>query len=199
MNTVAKTIAQTFEQKNYRFFDSGRKFNLNIFGVRNNGPVNTFSDFLCVLYRNEWNEWQLYQWPGTTKPGGPALRMPRNVKGTGIMVPDQYLGAYCIDKHNGQYDALCQRLGKVRAYRDNDRDNAFDLDPATIEEDFFGANIHKALRDTPEVNEWSYLCQVFKRDSDFNRFMAIVNFAAKEWGNKFSYTLLEQHDFNQRL
>lgn len=199
MNTVAKTIATTFEQKNYRFFDSGKNFNLNIFGVRNNGPVNTFSDALCVLYRNEWNDWQLYQWPGTTKPGGPALRMPKNVKGTGILVPGQYLGAYQIDKHNGKYDALCQRLGKVRAYRDNDRDNAFDLDPATIEEDFFGANIHKALRDTPLVNEWSYLCQVFKRDSDFNRFMTIVKHSAKEWGNKFSYTLFDQHDFNQML
>lgn len=199
MNTVAKTIAQTFEQKNYRFFDSGKKFNLNIFGVRNNGPVNTFSDFLCVLYRNEWNDWQLYQWPGTTKPGGPALRMPKNVKGTGILVPAQYLGVYQIDKHQGEYDAICQRLGTVKAYRDNDRDNAFDLDPSTIDEGMFGANIHKALRDTPLVNEWSYLCQVFKRDSDFNRLMAIAKVAAKEHGNKFTYTLLEQHDFNQRL
>ena len=125
--------------------------------------------------------------------------MPQNVKGTGILVPDQYLGAYAIDKHKGQYDALCQRLGKVRAYRDNDRDAAFDLDPNTIEEDFFGANIHKALKDTPTVDEWSYLCQVFKRDIDFNRFMAITKHAAAEWGNKFSYTLFEQHDFNQRL
>lgn len=199
MNTIATTIKQTFLDKGYSFFDSGKKFNLNIFGVRNQTPINTFSDFLCVLYRNEWNQWQFYQWPATTRPGAKALRMPRNVKGTGILLPGQYKGAYCIDLHQGKYEALCQKLGPVRVVRDPNRDEEIDMDMDRVEEGIFGVNIHKARAETVTVDEWSYLCQVFKRDSDFNRFMTIVKAAAAMHGNRFTYTLFTEDDFNVKL
>jgi hypothetical protein len=199
MDIIAKQIEQVFRSKGYLFFDAGKKYNLNIFGVRNNTPINTFSDSLCVLYRNEWNKWQFYQWPATTRPGAKALRMPRNVRGTGILVPGQYRGVYAIDKHQGKYDALCQRLGNVKVVRDPDRDAEIDFNLDRMEEGMFGVNIHKALRDTPTVDEWSYLCQVFRRDSDFNRFMAICKKSSELWGNRFTYTLLDEHDFNLKF
>lgn len=199
MNTIAKTIATTFHEKGYIFYDNGKKFNLNLFGVRMNTPVNTFGDSLCVLYRNEWSNWQFYQWPATTRPGAKALRMPRNLKGTGILVPGQYLNTYKIDKHQGKYDALCQRIGKVKVVRDPNRDAEIDWNLDNMEEGFFGANIHCALEDTTAVDEWSFLCQVFKKKSEFNRLMQIAKVSAKMYGNSFTYTLFEEHDFNVKI
>lgn len=199
MNTIAKTIATTFEEKGYTFYDGGKKFNINIFGIRYPTPVNTFGDELCILYRNEWNNWHFYAWPATTRPGSKALRMPTNLKGTGILLPGQYPGAYCIDKHKGKYDALCQKLGPVRVVRDPNRDNIIDMDMDKVEEGIFGCNIHCALEDTVNVDEWSFMCQVFKKKSEFNRFMQLCKVGAKLWGNKFTYTLFEECDFNVKL
>ena len=58
----------------------------------------------------------------------------------------------------------------------------------------YGINIHKAGIDSSLVNDWSGGCQVFKRTEDFERFMGICRNAAKVWGNKFTYTLLESKD-----
>ena len=50
--------------------------------------------------------------------------------GTAILVPDQYRGVYKIDTHGGKrrYTALCQRLGPVKIWRDNNRDRIPDYE-----------------------------------------------------------------------
>ena len=47
-----------------------------------------------------------------------------NVKGTAILVPGQYRGAYKIGFHKGKYKALVQAK-PVKLYIDNDKDNKY--------------------------------------------------------------------------
>lgn len=101
---------------------------------------------------------------------------------------------YKLDLHAGKYLALCQRLGPVQVYRDNDKDDKYDLDPSTIDEGMFGINIHKAGLNSTEVNGWSAGCQVFKRYNDYKDFLYVCKTASKIFGNKFTYTLINKSD-----
>ena len=73
-----------------------------------------------------------------------------------------------------------------------------DYNLATIEEGIFGINIHRSNpAQASVVNEkWSAGCQVFSSPKDFDEFMAIIDEASRLWGDKFTYTLLEEKDFN---
>jgi hypothetical protein len=56
-------------------------------------------------------------------------------------------------------------------YRDfNLKDGTYD--ESKIYDDVAGLNIHKAGADSQQVNNWSHGCQVFKREADFNLFLA---------------------------
>jgi hypothetical protein len=68
-------------------------------------------------------------------------------------------------------------------------------DEKTITEGIYGINIHKAGADSTYVENWSEGCQVFKRERDFNEFMALARQARLIYGNSFTYTLLESGDF----
>jgi len=119
-----------------------------------------------------------------------------NRKGTALLVPNQYKGVYKLDLHQGKYEALCQRLGDVSVYRDNDRDMILDFDPKTIDTGRFGINIHRSNPHTEshQVGKWSAGCQVFKEAKSYNDFISICKKASEIWGNKFSYTLLTHKD-----
>jgi hypothetical protein len=121
--------------------------------------------------------WQYKEWAATTDNGG----------GTARLVEGQYRGAYIIRKHQGKYDAVCQDRA-VKVYRDYVADGVYD--ESKIQEGVFGINIHKAGADSIEVNNWSEGCQVFKREKDFNEFMAICYKAQAIHGNRFTYTLI---------
>ena len=107
-------------------------------------------------------------------------------------MPGQYRSVWTIDKHQGKYEALCQRNGNVKVYRDGDKNNVFS--EAIVDTGMFGINIHKAGQDSTWVENWSEGCQVFKRVKDFDEFMKICKKAAKIHGNSFSYTLIESTD-----
>lgn len=120
------------------------------------------------------------------------MKSPINLRGTAILVPGQYKGAYMIDKHQGKYDALCQRLGMVAVYRDRNKDDIMDY--SDIHKGMFGINIHKAGRNSKQVDGWSAGCQVFKRSADFDDFIRICRKGEKALGNTFTYTLFDAAD-----
>lgn len=172
----------------YAFFTNG-DYNLNIIGVRDkNLNTNTFNDDIYIVYKVKGN-WVMDSYPITTKPGYKSLLNPMNPKGTGIMVPGQYRGAYKLGLHRGEYLALVQ-VKPIKVYRDNNRDTIIDLNPKTIDEGYFGGNIHKAGRDSKIVDDWSALCQVFKRSKDYDKFIELCKISEKLYGNSFTYTLL---------
>ena len=116
-----------------------------------------------------------------------------NKKGCAILKAGQYRGVYKIDKHRGKYAALCQRLGKVSVYRDDNYDKIMDMDESKVQSGFFGINIHRAsaVNETVSVERYSAGCQVMNNPEEYAIFMSIVKKGADRWGNHFSYTLLE--------
>ena len=185
------------EDKGYAFFDNDLPYNVNIIGVRNmTGRVNKFDDLILVIYRDSYNRWIVDSYQATTDPGLYWLKRPMKVNGTAILVPNQYRGAYKIDKHRGSYDALCQRGAEVDVWRDNDRDSQHDM-KGEVHSGWYGINIHKSGKDSSLVNKWSAGCQVFKNSSDFSQFMVTAEEAAKRMGNSFSYTLIQSTDIKE--
>ena len=183
------------EGKDYGFFDGNLPHNVNIIGIRNmDGRVNKFDDVLLTIYRDTHKRWLVDSYQITTDPGLYWLRKPMNVNGTAILCPGQYRGAYKIDKHRGKYDALCQRGAPLSVWRDGNCDSIHDMNDDTIATGYFGINIHKAGRNSTQVDKWSAGCQVFKNDGDFKEFMTTVRAGEKQFGNSFTYTLLESID-----
>ena len=185
-------ILQAVQSKGFAVFTNG-DYNLNITGIRSPERVaNAFDDRLCVSYKLN-DMWITETFEITTDPGSPYLLKPlANTSGTAILVPGQYRGAYSIGKHRGQYLALVQ-TGKVKVYRDSNRDNILDMDPETIQDGYFGINIHKRDGTSDTVNGASAGCQVFRYEHEFNRMMYLAEKQVSERGWKtFTYTLLEE-------
>lgn len=188
-------IQEAMKRKGYAFFTNG-DYNLNIIGVRSNNLVaNQFDDTLLLFYKIK-NEWQFKSFSITTDAGTYWLKNPLDIKGTAILVPNQYRGVYAIRKHLNKYYALCQTNGNVQTYRDNDKDQILDMDAKTITEGMYGINIHRSNPNTfsTSVDKWSAGCQVFKSVDDFDRFMEICYKSKDLYGNKFTYTLISESD-----
>lgn len=182
--------------KGYAFFEN-KDYNLNIIGVRNDsGKADKFDDNINVLYRVN-DEWVVDVYPATTEPGTSILQKPIVKGGTAILVPGQYRGVYKIDTHGGKrrYKAVCQRAGKVKIWRDDNRDRTPDY-TGPIHEGMYGINIHRQWG--PDDREYtggvSAGCQVFQSSKDFYEFMETCQIAADDWGNTFTYTLLDERD-----
>lgn len=187
--TIEK-LQSILTKKGYRW-DS----NLNIIGVRNKSVgdiiTNKFDDTMYVAYK-EQGKWIIKSFPITTDPGKYYMvNELLNKKGCAILVEGQY-PVYQIGLHQGKYPALVQR-GIVKLYRDRDKDNVYDFE--NIESSLSsGINIHKAGKDSLEINNWSAGCTVFKREKDFNEFMCICNQFKGILGNKYTYTLINSND-----
>lgn len=192
-------IENAVKAKGYKWFEdvSNKGYDVNIVGVRNNAPsvadkvTNVFDDCLTITFKDETGNWQFYCWIATCDPGKKGVMEFHNKKGVARLVPGQYRSVYKIDKHQGKYDALCQRNGNVTVWRDSNKDLVFEEKVTDIG---IGINIHKAGQDSTWVENWSEGCQVFKRVKDFDVFMSICKKASKIHGNTFSYTLLESTD-----
>lgn len=201
MAYTREQIKNAIESKGFKWFnDSANKgYDVNIVGIRNSSTgkkvTNVFDDYITISFKDEKGEWMFYQWAATTDPGKKSMLEWHKMGITGgcaRLVAGQYRTTWKVDKHQGKYDALCQRLDKVKVYRDSDLDLEYDEDKIT--EGMYGINIHKAGMDSTWVENWSAGCQVFKRVKDFDEFMKICKRAAKIHGNKFSYTLLNSSD-----
>ena len=201
-NLIAKQLKKVMKKKGYSFFESGT-FNVNIIGIRaTEKKTNVFDDTMLLVYKNKKKEWEVISSVITTDPGEKYLVDPINDKGTAILVPNQYRGVYKLDIHarnNSRFahEALCQRGGKLQVWRDNNKDKVLDHNPESIDEGWFGVNIHrsKSSGEADYVGSYSAGCQVFKNSTDFKLFLDIIKRSKKLYGNSFSYTLLEEQDF----
>jgi len=178
-------------------------YHLFLFGIRSpNAKANSFDDIMGCAYTVK-GMWRVHYWPITTDPGTYYLMDKSKWYGDGgvaILAEGQYLDVYKIDLHGGKYEALCQRNGKVRIYRDNDLDNILDYDPATIKETASsGINLHASTSDPynvtankTEVSAWSAGCQVHARTDGFREMMELARKQVTETGiDTFSYTLMK--------
>jgi hypothetical protein len=188
---VYDKIKQRMNDLGYSFFEG--YLNVNVVYIRmKNYRLNRFDDYGYVLWQDELGRPVTLQRPVTTRPGKKWLNSPINARGTAILVPGQYRSCYQIDLHNGKYEALCQRKGKVKVYRDNNLDDEFNYDPLSIEEGYFGINCHKAGWSSDIVDGWSAGCQVDQYAFYYDIFMSTIKKSAKVYGNSFTLTLLNE-------
>lgn len=184
-------ILQRSEAAGHVVFTNG-SYNLNLIGVRTASRLaNEFDDWMHVVFKDDSGEWVNLAFRITTDPGTYWLENPMRKEGTAILVAGQYRSTWKLDLHKGKYEALCQRGGRVKVYRDGDRDNVHDLNDDSVMDGWFGINIHKAGNDSTRVDKWSAGCQVFANDADFEVFMSLVRKSIEKYGDGFSYTLLE--------
>lgn len=180
--------------KKYPIFESGiHPYNLNIVGIRSKErTANKFDDLFFVYWFYPTLQCRIYE--GTTDPGTYWLENHMNVNGTAILVPGFYHYLWKIGMHLGKYPALVQ-YGDCQVYRDNNRDNILNIG-GPVDSGNFGINMHK--QGTGEtVDKWSAGCQVHKDSKRFDLdFMPMIYEASKYWGPRFSYTLLEEKDFD---
>lgn len=189
-------IVDVMEANHYVVFKgSGAAYNLNLVGIRTRDRASErFNDWLTVFYWFD-DQWVFFGFPATTDPGLFYRENPLSVRGTAILIPGQYRGAYHIGKHRG-YKAL-QQKEPMYFWRDIDRDADLDMDGMPLEKDVLGANIHRAnaYRSSLLVGKWSAGCQVVQDPTHFAFLMALCEQARANFGNSFTYTLLEESQF----
>lgn len=179
----------------------GKPFNLNIWGERKtNMPGdnnNEFNDTLYVFYSEDGKTPILKRYEITTDPGTYWLQNPMNVKGTAAVVPGQYKKLWNIGLHQGKYKALVQ-TGKIKTYRDGNKDKVIDFKPESITEGYYGINCHRSnpYQPTQYVDKWSAGCQVFKNPKNFSEFLGLCEKASALYGNSFTYTLFTQEQLD---
>ena len=186
------SILQRAKDSGYQIFVDG-DYNVNLVGVRSRtNKSNKFDDLLYCVFKQD-GKWIEFKLPCTTDAGIHWLENPSRPEGTAILVAGQYRSVYKLDLHAGKYKALCQRNGKVRVYRDSNRDEILDRDPESVQSGYFGINIHRATSkgDSHNVDKWSAGCQVLQNSNDFDILIAICKKSASIYSNKFTYTLLE--------
>jgi hypothetical protein len=196
-NLTLQNIVKTMKQKGYIVYT--QPYRLNVVGIRNTSPVNqnSYDDKIAFFYYDDKGNLQGRICVGTTDPSTFFLKNPMGEGGAAILKGGQYVDTYKIDYHRGKYEALCQRLKKVRVIRDNDRDGLTNF--LNAEEDgFFGINIHKSTatkNDKTLIGRDSAGCQVFQNNNDFYEMMRLARISGSKYGNKFTYTLLDDKDY----
>ena len=196
-------IETTVKEKGYKWFEdnNNKGYDVNIVGVRNSetkGRVtNAFDDCITISYKVD-GEWQFHCFQCTTDPGSAYMDNPiLENTGCAILKPNQYRGSHKLRLHAGKYLALGQKKD-VTVYRDNNRDDKYDLDESKTDTGLFGINIHRATGraggKSTRVDKWSAGCQVIADNDDWHEFLDIYQAAREIHGNSFSYTLLESND-----
>lgn len=186
------TLQEALVKKGYKAFL--RPYELNIVGVRSNSTVpNSFDDSICVFYRDKGGNFVQHKFAATTDPGTYWLKNPLNPQGTAILKEGQYVNAYGIGLHRGQYSALVQKE-PVTVMRDYDRNATLDFLNGREDTGLFGINIHHASSQgtTKTVDRYSAGCQVFANIADFTSFMTLCERHRVLYGNGFTYTLIDE-------
>ena len=192
-----KSLIKSLEDLDYAVFKNDRKpFNLNIVGIRADNPVvNKFNDLLVIFWKYE-GYWNVFQTQITTLPGSEFLINPMNKKGCAILVPDQYRSSYKLGLHRGKYLALTQEKD-VSVYRDNNKDFIYDYESSPVDTGLFGINCHRAsaYQEVENVSRNSAGCIVTQNPNDYEFCMNLYKQSQQQWGELFTFTLINQKDY----
>ena len=185
--------------KDYVIFGNAKGFDLNIVGIRAaETRANRFDDWLTVSYKDAAHgDWAFFAFACTTDPGLSHLENLSHPDGTAVLKEGQYRSSHMIRKHQGKYDAVCQKPGyQLEVYRDRNQDGTIDRAPENVFTNATGINIHRASRTrrSTQVDRWSAGCQVIADPTDFEILMTLARRAKEIYGNGFTYTLLHESD-----
>ncbi len=192
-------LKQKYLKMGYKFRTD--KMALNLFGERSvNSQSDKFDDIVGCAWVNENSVPCIVNYKATTDPGKYWLQNPMNKKGTIIMVPGQYLEAYGIGKHKGEYEAFVQ-IAHIAYVRDNNKDTVLDFslyrDKEKFKKEVFwdicGTNLHRssAWNIIPFIGQYSAGCQVLQNPKEFATLIELRDKSALKGWKKFDYTLFE--------
>jgi hypothetical protein len=188
-------VVQAMKAKGYKV--DTRPDALNLVGIRTDNPVNQdrFDDYIAYFAYQPGGKLYGRVAEATTDPSTYYLENPMTGAGAAILKGGQYVDAYAIGKHRNIYNALVQ-VRPVTVIRDKDRDGFTNLLEST-ETGIYGINIHRPTprkEDTSLVGKDSAGCQVFRYVNDFTEMMRMADTAAAKYGNRFTYTLIDERD-----
>lgn len=184
-------LKRLLQSKAYRIYS--RPYELNIVGLRSRSVIpNRFDDELHVFFQTASQDWEYHVFRITTDPGTYWLLNPMQQQGTAILAMGQYVDAYEIGLHRGQYSALVQ-VRPISVLRDYNRNAVLDFKNGIVEWGLFGINIHRAEKNgtTTFIEKYSAGCQVFENAQDFAAFMQLCDRHRQLYGNRYTYTLLD--------
>jgi len=189
-------IEKAVKKLGYNWFETG-DYNVNIVGIRNSNTdykvTNKFDDCLTLSYKVN-GDWVFHCFKCTTDPGTHWVKNVTRKEGVAVLKPGQYGSSHKLRLHAGKYLALGQQK-PVTVYRDNNRDDNYDLDDNNTQTGLFGINIHRATarsgKISSRVDKWSAGCQVIASNDDWHEFLDICQIAREKWSNNFTYTLIE--------
>lgn len=187
-------VVEVLKKKNYIIYEDHRP---NIVGIRSKTRSAGTYDDTCVVWWKDGNQQRFHTYTITTDPGLTYMKYPlAGTKGTAILVPGQYVDCYQLGLHRGKQKALIQTGGKVKVYRDNNKDGILNTDPSTIQEGYFGINLHHgSISDAPVINGWSAGCQVWRYNRPHQELIEnFRNLSQKHKFNRFTYTLILEED-----
>lgn len=189
LDITYEALRSRVERKGYVWFTGA--YNLNVVGIRSNDPKPSgFDDTFCVGYEDRGGNKRIFTCPFTADPGLYYLQNPINPKGTAIMKPGQYRGAYRLGTHRG-YLALVQRR-PVTVYRDGNKDDRLNYG-GTEDTGMHAVNIHRTVADgiAATIGKFSAGCQVIASSDDFNYIKSLVRRQKAVLGSDVvTYTLL---------
>lgn len=161
------------------------------------GDFGANSKFAYDSYLANIGKEKIKFWTVTSDPGTYYLNNPLSKLGTAVLCPGQYIDSHQIGFHQQKKDhrALVQTGGKVKVYRDGDKDNIAEVSAVT-ETGSFGINVHGANKGvtTPKVGKWSAGCVVFANWIEKECFIDLCETFRKVKNNKFTLNLIEEKD-----
>ena len=188
---ILKKLRAILRHKGYKIYT--RPYELNIIGLRSDSIVpNRFDDEIHVFYKVSPTKWNYHVYKVTTDPGTYWLENPMQPQGTAILAQGQYIDAYRLGLHKGQYEALVQTK-PMSIIRDYNRNALLDFNNGKTHWEIAGINIHRAsLQGTTKfVDKYSAGCQVFENGEAFAGFITLCHHHSLLYGNHFSYTLID--------
>lgn len=191
-----ETLREVHKQKGFPIFEKG-DYNLNFGGVRSSErTANRFDDWVYIYFK-EYGKWVFRTFPATLDPGSPWLKTPMASGGAAIIAPGFYRGLWQYGPPFYGRACLRQRT-PIKMFRDDNRDNVLNLDPATLEEGMVGILFHESYQaaEEPEfVEKSSAGCVVPKRRTDHIYTMNTCLRAINIWGNRISFAVHDESDF----
>lgn len=200
MATTLQDIVKSLKAQGYVVYT--QPYKLNVVGIRSADETSLyFNDKIAFFWYDDQGRLTGKIAPATTDPSVYYLRdNPMNPRGTAILKSGQYIDAYKIGSHRGNYTALVQSK-PVTVIRDNDRNDLLNFFAET-QTGLFGINIHRSSygkANSLVIGPDSAGCQVFQNPEDFLQMMSAAQTSSSKYGNNFTYTLLDERDVYKKL
>lgn len=185
-------ITDVMHDKGYTVFDDALGDAINLVGIRS-APIDAerFSDWIVAAYRDE-SRWNCFAFPATTDPATFYRLHPDAVRGRAVLKPGQYPGLWSLSRYRGA--RALRQAAPATVHADARREHFLDTEGMTERSGHFGLYLHRAGR-PDERRRWRAGCQVVADSLHCSFLMDLCARASARFGDRFTYTLLEEADF----